>query len=289
MGDKVASVLLSPIGRQAIASVVALALVVVGRMLVLRFLRRNDSLGVAARLRWHSNTRSVAAGLVVLALLFIWGSEVRDLLVSLVVLASAIVLGTKELIMCVSGSIVRATTRSFEIGDRIEIAGIRGDVIDLGVLGTTILEIGPGHQRTGRTQVIPNSLMLSNAVANETFTEDYVLHTFVIPLEKGADWRAAERRLLAIATDASAEHAEAAREHIDAIGARHGLSSFDVDPRVTVHPDANGVTLRVRIPTPARERGSLEQSMIRRFLDPSDPVAPAEVVEEPEGDQRHEA
>ncbi|MEZ4338041.1 MAG: mechanosensitive ion channel [Sandaracinaceae bacterium] len=288
MKEQIVGALLSPIGRQAIASVVVLALVVAGRMLVLRFVRRNEHLAVAARLRWHSNTRSAAAVLVGLALLFIWGSEVRDLLVSLVVLASAIVLGTKELIMCVSGSIVRATTRSFEVGDRIEVAGLRGDVIDLGVLGTTILEIGPGHQRTGRTLVLPNSLLLSNSVGNETFTEDYVLHTFTVPLDKGADWRAAERRLLAIASDACAGHTEAARTQMDAIGARHGLSSFDVDPRVTVHPETSGFTLRVRIPTPARERGRLEQEVIRRFLDPSDPVAPAEVEEHPARDDRHQ-
>ncbi len=278
----------SPAGRQTIASLVVLALALLGRFLLLRFVRKSERMGVAERLRWHSHARSVALVFIAIGLLFIWGAELRELLVSLVVLASAIVLGTKELILCVSGSVVRAATRSFEVGDRIEINGIRGDVIDHGILGTTILEIGPGHQRTGRTHVLPNSMFLSYAVANETFTEDYVLHTFAVPLDAGADWRAAEARLLELAIEACAEHTDDAREHMDSIAGRHGLSSFDVQPRVTVHKETTGITLRVRIPTRARERGRFEQEIVRRFLDPSEPPAAPEVEEHPDADPAHQ-
>ena len=66
----------------------------------------------------------------------------------------AIVLATKEIIMCLSGAIYRASSGTFKVGDRVEIGAFRGDVIDQTLLATTILEIGPGqaiHQHSGRT------------------------------------------------------------------------------------------------------------------------------------------
>ena len=65
-----------------------------------------------------------------------------------------------------------------------------------------------------------------------------------------------------------AEHIDAARRSMDAASNRHGLTSFDVRPRTTVHPTGpSEVWLRLRVPTPARERGRIEQEILRRFLE----------------------
>ncbi len=271
----------SPVGRRVVASLAAIALVLLIRLFATRWLRQNERLSVSERLRWSTHARNLAALALALAAAFIWGPEVRDFVVSLVVLASAIVLASKELIMCVSGSLIRTATASFGVGDRIEVKGIRGDVIDTGLLGTTILEIGPGHQRTGRTQVIPNSVLLSEPVANETFTDAFVLHTFDLPLASPDGWAEAEARLLAIATDAAAPHVERAREQMDEVSRRHGLNEFDVRPRVTLHPGGSGgiLLLRVRLPTPARERGHLEQEVLRRFYGEARPATPRDAAE----------
>ena len=50
---------------------------------------------------------------------------------------------------------------------RREVAGVRGDVLDIGPLTTAVLEVGPGqsiHQRTGRKITLPNSVFLTHAV-----------------------------------------------------------------------------------------------------------------------------
>ena len=258
----------SDTGRRVLASLLALVIALAVRALLVRVILRSHRMHTTDRLRWLRSARTWALILLVLSFVFIWGSELREFLVSLVVLASAFVLATKELFMCISGALLRATTRGFEVGDRIEVAGIRGDVIDIGLLGTTLLEISPGHQRTGRTQVIPNSLFLSSSIANETFTQEYVLHTFDTPVPRTMSWEAAERVLTDLANEVCAEHIDAARRSMDAASNRHGLTSFDVRPRTTVHPTGpSEVWLRLRVPTPARERGRIEQEILRRFLE----------------------
>lgn len=259
-------------GKQVIATVVVLLLAVAARAITSRLLRRNTRLRTADRLRWRATTRNLVLGVVALAVLFIWGSQLRDFLVSLVVLASAIVLATKELLMCVSGGILRATSRSFEAGDRIEVGAVRGDVIDLGLLGTTILEIGPGHQRTGRTYVIPNSVFLAQPVANETFTDRFVLHSFSLPVLGSMDWHDAEERLQTIADDVCGGATEEAKKHMDAVSSSHGLATFEVQPKITVHPEGKDLTFRVRVPSTARERGRVEQEITRRYFEVTPPA-----------------
>ena len=56
----------------------------------------------------------------------IWAQELRTLALSFVAIAAAIVVATKELLMCLSGTLLRSSSRNVSLGDRVEIAGVRG-------------------------------------------------------------------------------------------------------------------------------------------------------------------
>lgn len=263
----------------AVTSVILIFSVVALRSLFLRAVRQADWSSEQVLLRWTAQVRRVAVLVILLGLVVIWATELRTLAISVVAIAAAIVLATKELIMCISGSLVRTTSRAYTIGDRIEIDGVKGDVIDIGGLTTTVLEIGPGHRRTGRSVTLPNSLLLTKSLVNETFTDDYVLHIINVPLGAEDDWHDAEARLLAVANEAVAPFVAEARRHIDASARLHGMPSFSIDPSVNVQiPEAGKLSLALRLPARADERNALEQRILRRFLD-SGSVTSAEVVE----------
>jgi small-conductance mechanosensitive channel len=252
--------------RKVILTLAVVVLAFLSRAVLVRWLRANGRMTSRDRLRWSAHARSLALGLVVLGLFFLWAEELGGFALSIVAIAAALVLATRELFMCVSGALLRATTRSFDIGDRIEVHGYRGDVIDTTLLGTTVLEIGPGHQRTGRAVTIPNSLFLTDAVVNETFTDEFVLHIITIPC-RAEDAAAAEDRVLEIATEVAGGIVDEAKKRINEAGRRHGLSTFVVAPRVTLQMvDADTVNLLVRVPVRAREKGRIEQLILRRYL-----------------------
>ncbi|MBL7009454.1 MAG: mechanosensitive ion channel family protein, partial [Planctomycetes bacterium] len=166
---------------------------------------------------------------------------------------------------------------SYSVGDRIEIDGMRGDVIRYGLLTTTLLEIGPAHQKTGRTVVFPNSMLLSNRLVNETSTHAYVLHTFVVPVGLDQNWQQAERDLLEIARGHAGHHREAALRHMGDSARRHGLEAPNVEAVVSLQiPEAGKLNLLVRIPAPALEKGRLERLILREFLQRRHPERPAE-------------
>lgn len=247
--------------------VVALLLV---RLVVVRAILRWDKITIENRRRWVVSARNVALVVFGFGMVLVWAEEMRTLALSVVAMAAALVLAFKEVISCVSGTMMRAVARPFSIGDRIEINGMRGDVVDQTILTTTILEIGPGpnnHQRTGRSITIPNSLFLAASVINESYLDDFVLHVFSVPLKADEDWELAEQTLLDAAREECASFIEAARQQNREVEEKQGFETPSMDPRVVVQlVGAGQVNLVVRVPCPGREKGALEQAIVRHYL-----------------------
>lgn len=254
--------------RDALLSVLLFALVFSLRRGLVRMVVQLPGGSDRDRVRWSSQVRRATSVSLIVGLIIIWSTELQTMALSFVALGVAGVLATKELIMCASGSFLRASSRSFGVGDRVEIGDVRGDVIDYGLFATTILEIGPGHQWTGRAVTVPNSALLSQPVINETFTQSFVLHVITVPQRRDADLEAARERLLEAGLEASAGYIEEARLSLTEHAAKRGLAEPSVEPRVFLQlPNANEVSLLLRLPAPARDKGLIEQNVLRSFIE----------------------
>jgi small-conductance mechanosensitive channel len=256
--------------RNIVASLFLLLAMLLLRVGVSRALLSIESVPAEQRRRWMVTLRNVAFFLFGFGLLIIWAEQVRTWAISLVAIAAALVLATKELILCASGAVLRTLSRPFSVGDRIEINGVRGDVIDMTLLTTSILEIGPGiqnHLRTGRAITLPNSLLLSFPAINESYLDDFVLHVFSVPLLQDDEWEEAEKMLLVAAQDECASFLAEAKEKNKELARTQGFDTPSMEPRVTVRiPAANQIELVVRIPCPSRQKGALEQAILRCYL-----------------------
>jgi small-conductance mechanosensitive channel len=202
-----------------------------------------------------------------LGLFTIWAAELQALAVSFAVLAMAVVWAMRETFACIQGAAYRISSNAFQVGDRINVGGTRGDVIDTGLLGTLVLEVAQGHQRTGRTISIPNSLFMTEPVLNESLAGEYMLHLMTIPVDRNSDLVAIERTALTAAREACADFLDDVRRPIAARYRRHGLIPPIVDPRVTYQVvDKNTVNILLRIPTPIRLERQVEQHVLRAVL-----------------------
>lgn len=252
--------------RNLIATGALLAVAFAIRWGAVRYVRRQDWAAPQIGRRWIVQIRNGAIILVAMGLVMIWATELRAVAISLVALGAAFVLATKELIMCISGALVRISSRSFTIGDRIEVGSIRGVVIDHTLLATTLLEVGAGHARTGRMITMPNSVFLSTSVVNETSGHEYVLHAFSVVASR-SDWQDVEQTLLEAAREHSAPYLEPAREHMEERAREHSLDLPSVDPVVVVESKGpEEVLLTIRFPTAVDLKGQLEQEIVRTWL-----------------------
>ena len=256
--------------NRAIVSVLFLLLILGIRMLLVRWITHQGKMPADQRRRWLVNSRNALILLLVSGLVFIWVNELRTLAVSLFAIAVAFVVATKELILCFSGALLRQVTDAYDLGDRIEVAGMRGEVIDITYFGATLREIGPGRlgqQYTGRSVILPHSLLLSNSVINESSSGAYQIHLFTIPWKMEQDWQRAELLLLEAAREESAPILELARAHMKKLEDRQGLEPPSLEPRVTLEiVEPERINFHVRVPVASDRLSRTEQAILRRFL-----------------------
>lgn len=223
------------------------------------------------RLRSIGYIRTAFFAALAMGLLYIWGEQVHHFAVSLFAIAFAVVFSVKEVFMCMNGSLLRFRGNMYNLGDRIEIAGVKGDVIDLNLFSTTLLETGPGsknNHHSGRVVVFPNSLVLTNFVVNESFIEHVYFHNLMIPLRLEENWKRGKDLLLEIAKEECAPHLEMAKKRMSETSEQMRYLFPSVEPRVVIQmPEPGKVNLILRFPTPVHIKGRLEQTILNRFLD----------------------
>ena len=89
--------------------------------------------------------------------------------------------------------------RPFKIGDRVIIAGIIGDVMDVTLTHIILNQVGGtvgGEERSGRAVLIPNAIMFSQVIMNYTLQQDYILDEVPVRITFDSDWEEAERILI---------------------------------------------------------------------------------------------
>jgi small-conductance mechanosensitive channel len=251
-------------------SLLLLGVVLAFRTVLVRSIAKNPHLTLEAKRRWVVAIRNTAALGFLTGLAFMWLNELQTFAVSIVAIAAALVLATKELILCWSGAALRVGGKVYSVGDRIQIGGYRGVVLDHDAFATRLLEIGPGltsHLYTGRIVVFPNSLLFTNGLVKENPPQDHGLYVIHVPVKSEENWQAAEQALLNAAKAECAPFMEEVSRQMKLLEQRNLLEAPSPDPRVTIQLIEPGrVDLILRYPAPDRGRSRVEQAILRRYL-----------------------
>jgi len=173
-----------------IASIVLVLVLFAARIILIRFIVGKEASLSDTRRRWISIVQNTSIILGLLGLIFIWSPQLSTFALSLTAFAVATVIATKEYLLCVVGALYRATSNPFTVGDWVEIQGMRGEVIVEGILTTKLQELGTSSSRfefTGRVLTIPNSVLLTQTVFNESYRKGYLHHSFTVTVEGGVD------------------------------------------------------------------------------------------------------
>lgn len=257
--------------RQVINTAWLVAVFIFLRLTAVRLIGRWNVQKPEDKRRWIVQLKNLSLFILVVGMFAIWLSELRAVAISLVAVSAAVVLTAKELILCAFGGVYKASVRPFELGDRIEINGVRGEVIDHSLIGTTLMEIGPfkeANQHSGRQVVIPNSWFLEHPIFNQSIQQDYILHNMRIPLGPNDDWKKAEEVLLHAANQECAGYLEPARWSMVRLGQIQGLDLPRVEPRVHFQiQDGGFVNAILRVPALASKTSKTEQAIIRQYLE----------------------
>ncbi|MGD9749555.1 MAG: mechanosensitive ion channel family protein [Acidimicrobiia bacterium] len=259
-------------GGRAVTSVVVVVLAlllagVVGRVVAGRLEDRY------ARYYARKLVRYAFAVVAVLALAVVWRAFAGRLGVVLGLLAAGIAFAMQEVIGALAGWFNILFGRIFRVGDRIQMGGVRGDVIDVTPLRTKIMEIGApeegeswvrGRQHTGRIVAISNKATFTEPVFNYSAIFEFIWEELSVPVAHDEDWRAARDILAEEARRASST--VGAEEAINEMARRYPIARADVEPRVYTRATDNWVELSARFVVPVRSARRAKDEMTERVL-----------------------
>ncbi len=198
------------------------------------------------------------------AILAIWIEETPILLVSFGLVAAAIAVSLQDIFKNFVGGLIIFSTGLYGVGDRVDIGGKLGDVVDVGIMYTTMMEIKgwlEGEQVTGRLTTVPNGQVLNTAVNNYTKDFSFVWDELVLPITYESDWRGAIEVMLVVATNISGEQSKLADQQLDRISGKYYITKTMVEPIAYMKMTDNWVEVAVRYIVSPRERRSTKSNM----------------------------
>lgn len=214
---------------------------------------------------------SIVYILIFVAILIqIWVTNNQALLVSYGLIAAGIAVSLQDFFKNFVGGFVIFLTGVYRVGDRIEIDDKYGDVIDIGLSYTTMLEIRGwvnGDQATGRLTIIPNGYVLSKPVNNYSKDHSFLWDEISIPVTYDSDWKWAAEKLLSIVKEETAAVTAKAEVQMASIMEKYYMSKRAVEPTVFVSVTDNWILLSFRYITDYRDRRALRSKLAGHILD----------------------
>jgi small-conductance mechanosensitive channel len=213
-------------------------------------------------------SRSVAV-LALLLIVALWSARLSALLTILTIIGAGTAVALRDVLLSFAGWLNISLSAPYRQGDRIEVNGVRGDVVDIRVLHTILMEIGnwvQADQSTGRLIRIPNNWVFQYDVANYTRGFGFIWNEIEVTLTFRSDWKAARDILQEFAeTDVESVTAKAEDQlrHL----AREHLVHYEVlTPYVYLSLTDHGVKLTLRHLTPVRGRRNIRHNLTVQIL-----------------------
>jgi small-conductance mechanosensitive channel len=220
------------------------------------------------------------AVLLVLGIASIWFDDPTRLATALGLVTAGLAFALQKVITAIAGYFVILRGRTFNVGDRIVMGGVRGDVIALDFTRTTIMEMGQppsvqaadpamwvrSRQYTGRIVTVSNAKIFDEPVYNYTREFPYIWDELILPISYDADAQRVERILLDAARHHGVGRDELTDEALQEMERRYATKPAELEPAVYQRLTDNWLELTVRFV--ARDHGvrAMKDKMSREIL-----------------------
>lgn len=271
-------------GKKLVLSLAFIAAVLIvsalSRWLVGQVLRRTDRATIQAKFWTRQAVNLLAAIVLIAGLLSIWFNDPTRLATAFGLVTAGLAFALQQVITSIAGYFVILRGSTFTIGDRISMGGVRGDVMRLGFIQTTIMEMGQppavqaadpamwvkSRQFTGRIVTVTNSKIFAEPVFNYTREFPYIWEEMVVPITYKADRAKVEVILLEAAHRHAVDPHALAEEAKEEIKERFGVAPLELEPRVYFRITDNWLELTIRFVVPTHGIRNVKDLMSRDIV-----------------------
>lgn len=230
---------------------------------------------------WLRQATGLLAGVIlVVGIVSIWFDDPTRLTTALGLVTAGVAFALQRVITAIAGYFVILRGKTFNVGDRIVMGGVRGDVIALSFMQTKIMEMGQpppvnsaepamwvhSRQFTGRIVTVSNDKIFDEPIYNYTYHFPFVWEELRLPIRYGDDRAKAEQILLEAAKRHAVTEERLDKRHHTELERRYRLSIGDIEPKTYWRLTDNWLELTVRFLSPDHGTREIKDAMAREIL-----------------------
>ncbi len=193
-----------------------------------------------------------------------------NLSVVLGIASAGIALALQEALLCIAGWLFILIKKPYDLGDRIEINNVKGDVIDIRTFQTTLLEIGnwvEAEQSTGRIVHIPNSFVFKHSCYNYTRGFEFIWNEISVVVTFDSNWEKAKQILLELGNRWAQDRESIVAEKVRRMADNYMIHFNKFTPIVYTSIVDSGIKLTLRYMIEAKQRRSTTSHIYEELLD----------------------
>ncbi|NND65617.1 MAG: mechanosensitive ion channel [Gammaproteobacteria bacterium] len=202
-------------------------------------------------------------------LVVVFNRQLGGLTIAFGVAGAGVAFALQEVIASLAGWLAISFGNYFKTGDRVLMGGVKGDVIDIGMLRTTIFEIGGwvnGDQYNGRVARVTNSAIFKEPMFNYSGDFPFLWDEIVIPIRHGSEVTVVNDILNAAASEVLGEFPRQAGITWEKLRSTYLLEAAQVAHSVSMTLDENWMTFTLRYVTDFKFRRSTKTKLFSQIL-----------------------
>jgi small-conductance mechanosensitive channel len=203
-------------------------------------------------------------------IIVVYAHKLGNLTVALGVAGAGIAFALQEVISSIAGWIAIMFGNFYRTGDRVQLGGIKGEVIDIGIIRTTVMEIGQwvdADLYNGRIVRIANSFVFKEPVFNYSADFPFLWDEIKIPIKYGSDYQLAREIFYRIAQEIVGDYVKFAQQSWKGMVKKYLIEDASTEPMVTLIANDNWVEFTLRYVVDYKKRRSTKDRLFTRILE----------------------
>lgn len=211
--------------------------------------------------------------LAAVIVLLVYGDHLGNLGVALGVAGAGIAFALQEVIVSLAGWFNIILSGNPSVGDRVKIGDVKGDIIDIGVMTTTVMEIGDwvnGDLYNGRIVRVANSYVFKEHIHNYSSAFPFLWDEVTVPIRTESDHHLAREVFSKVLNDITADYSKESEAKWNALAGRFKIEQAKVLPMIAMRFDENWITFTLRYIVDYRSRRSMQDRIYTALLNEID-------------------
>lgn len=207
--------------------------------------------------------------ITVVFLTVIFSDKLGGFTVALGVAGAGIAFALQEVIASFAGWLAIMFGGFYNTGDRVQLGGIKGDVMDIGVLRTTIMETGQwvdGDLYNGRIVLIANSYVFKEPVFNYSGDFPFLWDEIKIPIQYGSNYDLAKEIILNAGIEVAGDLTVTSKEKWHSLQNKYRLEDAQTEPMVSLVANDNWAEYTLRYVVGYKKRRLTKTALFTKIL-----------------------